>query len=976
MKQINYKKLILPNIPYVFFVYLFDKVGQAVRLAPGADISAKILNITQGFSAAFENALPSVYPLDLLVGIVGAVIIRLIVYVKGKNAKKYRKGAEYGSARWGNAEDIKPYIDPDFQNNIILTQTERLTMNSRPKQPKYARNKNVVVIGGSGSGKTRFFVKPNLMQLHSSYVLTDPKGTVLIECGKLLQRAGYRIKVLNTINFKKSMHYNPFVYIRSEKDILKLVNTLIANTKGEGEKSAEDFWVKAERLLYCALVGYIWYEAPAEEMNFITLLELINASEAREDDEEYQSPVDLLFADLEERDPDHFAVKQYRKYKLAAGVVCSKRLLNQAVGKSLRTHNLKPKKGAQVMRKNEKITALYERLSRDDFGKDDDQQRESNSISNQKAMLEEFAARQGFTNIVHFTDDGISGTCFDRPGFLAMMKEVEAGNVEYLCIKDMSRMGRDYLKVGQIMEILRQRGVRLIAINDGVDSARGDDDFTPFRNIMNEYYARDTSRKIRSTFQSKGKSGKHLTGTVIYGYLWNEARDQWLVDPEAAEVVKRIFAMTIEGYGPYQIASKLKEERILIPSAYLAQHGEGVNKNKAFKDVYGWGSSTICNILEKREYLGHTINFKTRKHFKDKKSHYVPEDEWTIFENTHEAIIDQQTFDLVQKIRGNVRRYPDGWGEAAPLTGLLYCADCGGKMYVHRTNNGKRISQYTCSQYSKVPVGKLCTTQHRINEDVVLSLVSEMLKAIAEYAKHDRAEFVRVVQEAQSSQQTAEVKKQRTRLATAKQRVSELEVLLCKIYEDNILGKLSDSRYATLDAQYEKEQSELNAEISTLEKAVKSYEKHEKDADRFIALIDKYENFDKLTIAMLNEFIEKILVHERDRKGSIQTTQEVEIYFNFVGRFVPPAFGEVELTPEELEEIRKREERKDRLHQNYLKRKASGAQKRYEDKIKKRKKAEIEAKKAAIRAEDIAKGVFIPVSSLPKREPQKGAKTA
>ena len=572
---------------------------------------------------------------------------------------------------------------------------------------------------------------------------------------------------------------------------------------------------------------------------------------------------------------------------IAYGVVCSKRLLNQAVGKSLRTHNLKPKKGAQVMRKNEKITALYERLSRDDFGKDDDQQRESNSISNQKAMLEEFAARQGFTNIVHFTDDGISGTCFDRPGFLAMMKEVEAGNVEYLCIKDMSRMGRDYLKVGQIMEILRQRGVRLIAINDGVDSARGDDDFTPFRNIMNEYYARDTSRKIRSTFQSKGKSGKHLTGTVIYGYLWNEARDQWLVDPEAADVVKRIFAMTIEGYGPYQIASKLKEEKILIPSAYLAQHGEGVNKNKTFKDVYGWGSSTICNILEKREYLGHTINFKTRKHFKDKKSHYVPEDEWTIFENTHEPIIDQQTFDLVQKIRGNVRRYPDGWGEAAPLTGLLYCADCGGKMYVHRTNNGKRISQYTCSQYSKVPVGKLCKTQHRINEDVVLSLVSEMLKAIAEYAKHDRAEFVRVVQEAQSSQQTAEVKKQRIRLTTAKQRVSELEVLLCKIYEDNILGKLSDSRYATLDAQYEKEQSELTAEISALEKAIRSYEKHEKDADRFIALIDKYENFDKLTIAMLNEFIEKILVHERDRKGSIQTTQEVEIYFNFVGRFVP-----------------------------------------------------------------------------------------
>ena len=975
------KKLLILNLPYLLFVWLFDKVGAAVRLSPGADASAKLLHLGDGFTAAFSSIAPSFHPADLALGIAGAVIVRLIIYTKGKNAKKYRRGTEYGSARWGGADDIKPYTDPVFENNIPLTQTERLTMNSRPKQPKYARNKNILVIGGSGSGKTRFFVKPSLMQCTSkdfptSYIVTDPKGTLILETGKMLQRYKYRIKVLNTINFKKSMKYNPFAYLRSEKDILKLVNTIIANTKGDGEKSGEDFWVKAEKLYYTALIGYIWYEAPEDEKNFTTLLEMINASEAREDDEDFQNPVDLMFERLEEKDPEHFAVKQYKKYKLAAGVVCSKRLLNQAVGKSLRTHNLKPKKGAQVMRKNEKITALYERLSRDDFGKDDDQQRESNSISNQKAMLEEFAARQGFTNIVHFTDDGISGTCFDRPGFLAMMKEVEAGNVEYLCIKDMSRMGRDYLKVGQIMEILRQRGVRLIAINDGVDSARGDDDFTPFRNIMNEYYARDTSRKIRSTFQSKGKSGKHLTGTVIYGYLWNEARDQWLVDPEAADVVKRIFAMTIDGYGPYQIASKLKEEKILIPSAYLAQHGEGVNKNKTFKDVYGWGSSTICNILEKREYLGHTINFKTRKHFKDKKSHYVPEDEWTIFENTHEAIIDQQTFDLVQKIRGNVRRYPDGWGEAAPLTGLLYCADCGGKMYVHRTNNGKRISQYTCSQYSKVPVGKLCTTQHRINEDVVLSLVSEMLKAIAEYAKHDRAEFVRVVQEAQSSQQTAEVRKQRTRLATAKQRVSELEVLLCKIYEDNILGKLSDSRYATLDAQYEKEQSELTAEISALEKAIKSYEKHEKDADRFIALIDKYENFDKLTIAMLNEFIEKILVHERDRKGSIQTTQEVEIYFNFVGRFVPPAFGEVELTPEELEEIRKREERKDRLHQNYLKRKASGAQKRYEDKIKKRKKAEIEAKKAAIRAEDIAKGVFVPVSSLPQREPMKGVQTA
>lgn len=319
MSNINWKKLLLTNIPYLLFVYLFDKAGQAVRLSPGADLSAKLLSLGNGFTAAFDNALPSFHPIDILVGIAGAVLIRLIVYAKGRNAKKYRKGMEYGSARWGTAEDIKPYIDPVFENNVLLTQTERLMMSSRPKDPKYARNKNILVIGGSGSGKTRFFVKPNLMQLHSSFVVTDPKGTLILETGSLLVRAGYWVKVLNTINFKKSMHYNPFAYLRSEKDILKLTNTIIANTKGDGEKSSEDFWVKAERLLYCALIGYIWYEAPEEEKNFITLLEMINASEAKEDDEDYQSPVDLMFSRLEEQEPDHFAVKQYRKFKLAAG---------------------------------------------------------------------------------------------------------------------------------------------------------------------------------------------------------------------------------------------------------------------------------------------------------------------------------------------------------------------------------------------------------------------------------------------------------------------------------------------------------------------------------------------------------------------------------------------------------------------------------------------------------------------------------
>ena len=327
-KPLNIKKFLLPNIPYVFIALFATKLGQAWRLAPGMDFSGKALHLMEGFATAFSSLVPSFHPIDLCVGVAAALLIRLIVYVKGKNAKKFRKNLEYGSARWGTAEDIKPYIDPEFQNNIILTQTERLTMNSRPKQPKYARNKNILVIGGSGSGKTRFFVKPNLMQMHSSYVVTDPKGTVLVECGKLLQRGGYRIKVLNTINFKKSMKYNPFAYLRSEKDILKLVNTLIANTKGDGEKAGEDFWVKSERLFYCALIGYIWYEAPEEEKNFTTLLEMINASEAREDDPEFQSPVDLMFERLEEKDPEHFAVRQYKKFLLSAGKTRSSILIS------------------------------------------------------------------------------------------------------------------------------------------------------------------------------------------------------------------------------------------------------------------------------------------------------------------------------------------------------------------------------------------------------------------------------------------------------------------------------------------------------------------------------------------------------------------------------------------------------------------------------------------------------------------------
>ena len=317
-KPLNIKKFLLPNIPYVFIALFATKLGQAWRFAPGMDFSGKALHLMEGFAAAFQSALPSFHPIDLCVGVAAALLIRLAVYVKGKNAKKFRKNLEYGSARWGRPEDIAPYVDPKFENNVILTQTERLMMSNRPKDPKTARNKNVLVVGGSGSGKTRFFIKPNLMQLHSSYVVTDPKGSIAVECGKLMLRNGYKVKIFNSINFKKSHHYNPFAYIHSEKDILKLVTTLIANTKGDG-KSGDDFWQKAETLLYTALIGYIHYEAPEEEQNFATLIEFINAMEVREDDETFENNVDLAFKELAQREPNHFAVRQYKKYKLAAG---------------------------------------------------------------------------------------------------------------------------------------------------------------------------------------------------------------------------------------------------------------------------------------------------------------------------------------------------------------------------------------------------------------------------------------------------------------------------------------------------------------------------------------------------------------------------------------------------------------------------------------------------------------------------------
>ena len=487
----------------------------------------------------------------------------------------------------------------------------------------------------------------------------------------------------------------------------------------------------------------------------------------------------------------------------------------------------------------EKITLLYERLSRDD-----DLQGESNSILNQKKLLEDYARRNGIKHYQHFTDDGISGTRFDRPGFQAMMQVVSEGRAQAIVVKDMSRLGRDYLKVGQYMEMLRQKNVRLIAVNDGVDSFNEDDDFTPFRNIMNEWYARDTSKKIRSTFKTKGMTGKHVTGTVYYGYKWNEKRDNWIIDEDAAVIVRRIFQMTIDGMGPHQIAKQLEADRIEIPAVHLARIGEGCFQNRTFSNPYRWWSSSVAQILDHREYLGHTCNFKTRKHFKDKKSHYVPESEWMIFENTHEPIIGQDTFDLVQKIRGNIRRYPNGWGEVHALSGLVYCADCGGTMHIRRISNGKRLPVYGCANYKKQPVGSFCSSEHRIHEKAILDLISSTLKAIMEADRSNHEQLVETIAEARKVSLDNNYKKQKARLGEIGNRIKQTDTLLCRLYEDMVSQKISEERFLMMDAQFSEEQKSLKEEAAKISATIEKYEEVGHSVDRFLHVLKKYEDFD------------------------------------------------------------------------------------------------------------------------------------
>lgn len=589
--------------------------------------------------------------------------------------------------------------------------------------------------------------------------------------------------------------------------------------------------------------------------------------------------------------------------------------------------------------KKQKYTALYERLSHDD-----ELQGESNSISNQKALLMEYAISHELPSPRHFADDGISGTRFDRPAFLEMLEEIEEGKIGTVLVKDMSRLGRDYLKVGQIVEMFRQKDVRLIAVNDGTDTLNGDDDFLPFRNIMNEWYAKDTSKKIRSTFKAKGDSGKHVASSPPYGYIKDpEDKNKWIVDKEAAEIIRRIFKLTLDGYGPFQICKMLEADEVEIPAYHQQKQGLGLWQNRELKHPYRWTSSSVASILTRKEYLGHTVNFKTRKHFKDKKSHYVAQKYWQVFENTQEPILDEETFYNAQKCRTGIKRYPNGWGEPHPLDGKMICYDCGSLMYCHRTSNGKKVAQYVCAKYGKQPVGTYCRSAHRINAEAVVEIVKDTLRYLKDAIDADQEEFIEQITQTETENKAKEVKKKQDRMRVCKNRISELERLICRIYEDHALGKMPESRYETLANQYSKEQEKLSEEVEGLEDDLEKIEENRKSGKNFVNLMSRYNNFDTLTPYMVNEFIDRIEVHERDRKGSQQTTQKIDIYFNFIGNYSMP---EPELTEAEKTEIERMEAIKDKRHQQYLARKKNGTQKAYEKKYEPRRRARMQQLKA------------------------------
>ena len=586
---------------------------------------------------------------------------------------------------------------------------------------------------------------------------------------------------------------------------------------------------------------------------------------------------------------------------------------------------------------NEKITALYERLSRDDEMVGD-----SNSIVNQKKMLEDYAKQNGYTNIEHFTDDGYSGGSFDRPDWKRMVAGIEDGSIGTVIVKDMSRIGRDYLQVGFYTEVMfKEKEVHFIAIANGVDNQkRESSEFAPFLNIMNEWYIRDSSRKVTTVLRARGMEGKHTTNNAIYGYRKSEEdKNQWVIDEEAAEVVRRIYRMSLEGKGPYEIARILSEEQIERPSYYLAKRGLGTcRSNNNTATPYVWRGATVRDILSKPEYMGHTVNFRSYKEsYKDKRAKKTPKEDWVIFKNTQEAIVSEEMWNKVQELRKTVRR-TDTVGEANPFTGLLYCADCGAKMYNHRGGagrarnwkgelNGKRRpdrDEYNCSTYnlSRQSYDKQCS-QHYIRTEVVRKLVLETIKAVSDYVITNEEEFINRIYSSSRDKQKESIKSLKRKIAQDTKRVNELNMLMKKLYEDNISGKLSDKRFEFMLSEFENEQDTLEISMENAKAEIEKYESDTVRADKFIELVKRYTDFSELTTPMLNEFVEKILVHEADYSSG-ERGQEVEIYLNFIGKFKLPV---KEPTAEEIAE-----------HENLKARRAKKAEynRRYMEKRRKR----------------------------------------
>ena len=539
---------------------------------------------------------------------------------------------------------------------------------------------------------------------------------------------------------------------------------------------------------------------------------------------------------------------------------------------------------------NTKIVALYERLSRDD-----ELNGESNSIVNQKKMLEDYAVRNNFSNLRHFSDDGVSGTRFDRPAFMEMIAEVEAGNVSAIIVKDGSRLGRDYLRVGLYRELFREKGVRFISVNDNYDSDKGEDDFTPFREIISEWYARDTSRKIKSVIQTKGKEGKHLTTVPIYGYVRDSAdKNHWLIDPEAAEIVRRIFRLTIEGKGAYQIARMLTDEKVTRPQVYIAIRDGGKYTPSTVNEPYTWGGKTVQKILGSQEYMGHTVNFRTYKEsFKDKKRKQNSDDKIMVFENTQEPIVEPEVWHTAQKCRVVRRRGKNR--EPNPLTGLMRCGDCGRLMYNHR-GNPKYESQdsYACNAYSKYP--QKCT-MHYIRVTVIRELVLETIKSVSEFARENEARFIKIIHAENELRHEQDTKTRRKQLQKSQQRHDELDLIIKRLFEESVTGKLTAKRFEVLSQGYEQEQSELEQTIAELQAGLEQYNADSDRANSFIKIVKKYTDFSELTPAMLNEYVEKIVVFEAEKING-KRKQRVDIFLNFIGQFTLPNQPEVEDEPD------------------------------------------------------------------------------